>query len=135
LRVFVVHTQVELTRWLGAAAVKRDLTDKMRDAQKKEARASSAWACTQLCMRREEACTAPGSHCSLSHQVDDALEAVVSGSAVPTRYLRKDPARNQVAPAAAEGGAAAADGDGSAPSAKVRSYETTATPVLAWLLA
>ena len=29
---------VELTRWLGAAAVKRDLTDKMRDAQKKEAR-------------------------------------------------------------------------------------------------
>lgn len=26
---------VELTRWLGAAAVKRDLTDKMRDAQKK----------------------------------------------------------------------------------------------------
>ena len=29
---------VELTRWLGAAAVKRDLTDKMRDAQKKEVR-------------------------------------------------------------------------------------------------
>ena len=28
--------QVELTRWLGAAAVKRDFTDKMRDAQKKE---------------------------------------------------------------------------------------------------
>jgi hypothetical protein len=54
LRVFVVHTQVELTRWLGAAAVKRDLTDKMRDAQKKEARASSGWACTQLCMRRGE---------------------------------------------------------------------------------
>jgi cytoskeleton-associated protein 5 len=31
---------VELTRWLGAAAVKRDLTDKMRDAQKKEVRAA-----------------------------------------------------------------------------------------------
>ncbi len=30
--------QVEMTRWMGAAAVKRDLTDKMRDAQKKEAR-------------------------------------------------------------------------------------------------
>ncbi len=29
---------MELTRWLGAAAVKRDLTDKMRDAQKKEVR-------------------------------------------------------------------------------------------------
>ena len=27
---------VEMTRWMGAAAVKRDLTDKMRDAQKKE---------------------------------------------------------------------------------------------------
>ncbi len=53
----------------------------------------------------------------------------MSGSAVPTRYLRKDPARNQVAPAAAEGGAAAADG--SAPSAKVRSSDTTATPVRA----
>ena len=31
--------QIELTRWLGAAAVKRDLTDKMRDAQKKAVRA------------------------------------------------------------------------------------------------
>jgi hypothetical protein len=30
--------QVEMTRWMGAAAVKRDLTDKMRDAQKKEVR-------------------------------------------------------------------------------------------------
>ncbi len=29
-------SQVELTRWLGPAAVKRDLTSKMRDAQKKE---------------------------------------------------------------------------------------------------
>ena len=29
---------MELTRWLGAAAVKRDFTDKMRDAQKKEVR-------------------------------------------------------------------------------------------------
>ena len=32
--------QVELTRWLGAAAVKRDFTDKMRDAQKKEVRST-----------------------------------------------------------------------------------------------
>ena len=34
--------QVELTRWLGAAAVKRDFTDKMRDAQKKEVSAARA---------------------------------------------------------------------------------------------
>ena len=32
----LLFVQVELTRWLGAAAVKRDFTDKMRDAQKKE---------------------------------------------------------------------------------------------------
>jgi hypothetical protein len=45
---------VELTRWLGAAAVKRDLTDKMRDAQKKEVRR----VCAQFfrCAMREASC-------------------------------------------------------------------------------
>lgn len=34
---------MELTRWLGADAVKRDLTSKMREAQQKEARLA-VWA-------------------------------------------------------------------------------------------
>ena len=69
--------------WMGSAAVKRDLTDKMRDAQKKE----------------------------VLETLETAL-AGGEGRRTPTRYLRKDAARLQAAAAAAAaaGGGAAAGG-------------------------
>jgi hypothetical protein len=52
--------QVELTRWLGAAAVKRDFTDKMRDAQKKEVSTAHAMLAPWHCLNRMAACCAAG---------------------------------------------------------------------------
>ena len=53
---------VELTRWMGAMAVRRDLTDKMRDAQKKEveealeaAAAEGGRPAPSRCLRRDAA--------------------------------------------------------------------------------
>jgi len=93
-----VHLQVELTRWLGAAAVKRDFTDKMRDAQKKEVRAVST-----LSSEEPQAETRA---LRSTLQVEEALEAVVTDvRPAPTRYLRKDPQRAQ----AGEAGQASAE--------------------------
>lgn len=41
-RAYERARQVELSRWLGASPVKHELTSKMRDAQKKEARSRVA---------------------------------------------------------------------------------------------
>lgn len=100
--------QVELTRWMGPAAVKRDMTDKMRDAQKKEARelkTDRGGGSTLLFALLPTRPKLP----SLVAQVEEALEGIESGRVVPTRFLRKEAERQKellaaAAAAAAEGG-------------------------------
>ena len=87
---------MELTRWLGAAAVKRDLTSKMREA--KEARGA--------------ACFPHSPPLTRSHKVEESLDAVAGTPPAPSRYLHKDAAKAVAASVAAEsapgGGATAA---------------------------
>ena len=77
---------VELTRWLGAAAVRRDLTDKMRDAQKEEVVAaleavSGSAPTPTRCLRRDAARFAAAAAAAAS-----GAEAAPGGAAsTPTR--------------------------------------------------
>ena len=77
---------VELTRWLGAAAVRRDLTDKMRDSQKEEVVAaleavSGSAPTPTRCLRRDAARFAAAAAAASS-----ASEGAPGGAAsTPTR--------------------------------------------------
>lgn len=114
---------------MGPAAVKRDLTDKMRDAQKKEAR-------TQTKMLGPDSSPALRNRPRLARsalsrsaqtplaQVEESLEGIESGRMVPTRFLRKEAARQKellaAAAAASQGADAPAAASTSAPAVRGR---------------
>ena len=77
---------VELTRWLGAAAVKQGFTDKMRDAQKEEVEAaleavSGSAPKPTRCLRRDAARFAAAAAAAAA----EPAEAPAGASATPTR--------------------------------------------------
>jgi cytoskeleton-associated protein 5 len=79
---------VELTRWLGAAAVRRDLTDKMRDSQKEEVVAaldavSGSAPTPTRCLRRDAARFAAAAASSVSEAAPGGAASTPTRAAAP----------------------------------------------------